>query len=129
MTIRRRPLVDQLKPALVDRDLNAANSIPKVEASKETSDVPGVAKVRLRHSVLATDGDVLPWAAPVQVIAGALVHPRRLRAMIVARELIMLIGAAGSMAFRGTLDEAPARAASAAPEPEAVEAISRPTSR
>ncbi|WP_062465113.1 hypothetical protein [Demequina soli] len=93
VSIQLQPLIDQLKPALVDAGFTLASSIPEVNASIKVADVPGVAKARLGYSVLTTVGNTLPWVALLLVIVGVIVHPRRPRAVIVAGTLILILGA------------------------------------
>ncbi|WP_062293498.1 hypothetical protein [Demequina phytophila] len=93
VAIQLGPILDELKPALVDAGFTLADSIPEVDASITVAEVPAVAQARLAYSILTTVGNVLPWVAVILVIVGVAIHPRRPRAVIVAGTLLLITGA------------------------------------
>ncbi|WP_062520639.1 hypothetical protein [Demequina silvatica] len=93
VAIQLGPILDELKPALVDAGFTLADSIPEVDASITVAEVPAVAQARLAYSILTTVGNLLPWVAIVLVIVGVAIHPRRPRAVIVVGTLLLITGA------------------------------------
>ncbi|SEJ45397.1 bZIP transcription factor [Demequina mangrovi] len=93
VALQLAPIIDELRPALVDAGFTLADSIPTVDVSVTLAEVPKVAQARLGYSILKTVGSVLPWIALALIAAGILVHPRRPRASIVAGTLLLIVGA------------------------------------
>ncbi|WNM25174.1 bZIP transcription factor [Demequina capsici] len=96
VVIQLQPILDALKPALVDQGFGLADSIPSVDVSITVTQVPQVATARLAYAILTTLGSVLPWLVLALLVVGVLVHPRRARAVMIAGSLMLVVG--GTMA-------------------------------
>ncbi|WP_156163730.1 hypothetical protein [Demequina subtropica] len=119
--LQLQPIIEQLRPALVDAGFTLADSIPDVDVNVTLAEVPKVAQARLGYSILHTIGTVLPWIALALIAAGILVHPRRPRASIVAGALLLIVGVvlalvvatAGDIVAAGLATEVPTAATAA----------------
>ncbi|WP_062377813.1 hypothetical protein [Demequina pelophila] len=92
VAIQLGPVIERLRPALVDAGFTLAAAIPEVDASITVAQVPSVAKARLGYSILTTVGTVLPWVALTLLVLGVALHPRRARALAVAGTLLLIVG-------------------------------------
>ncbi len=105
VVIQLQPIIDAIKPALVEQGFSLADSIPEVDVSITVTQVPQVATARLGYAVLTTLGSVLPWLTIALLILGVLVHPRRPRALVVAGTLMLIVGSlvAGGLLVTGAI--------------------------
>lgn len=93
VVIQLQPILESLKPYLVEQGFSLAASIPEVDVAITITEVPRIATARLGYAVLTTVGDVLPWTVLALLIIGVLVHPRRPRAVVIAGSLMLVVGA------------------------------------
>ncbi|MDN4472863.1 hypothetical protein [Demequina zhanjiangensis] len=105
VVIQLQPIIEALKPALVEQGFGLADSIPEVDVSITVTQVPEVATARLAYAVLTTIGNVLPWIVLGLLVIGILIHPRRPRAAVVAGSLMLVVGSlvAGALTIVGAV--------------------------
>lgn len=105
VTIELQPLIERLKPALVDAGISIAAQIPAVDVSIQVAEVPSIAQARLAYDVLLVVGAVLPWVAIALIVIGVAMHPRSARAAVLAGTLVLVTGAvlAGAIALGGSI--------------------------
>ncbi|WP_084074979.1 hypothetical protein [Demequina sp. NBRC 110052] len=92
VVIQLQPILDSLKPYLVEQGFTLAASIPAVDVAITITEVPQIATARLGYAVLTTVGDVLPWTVLGLLVIGVVVHPRRPRAVVLAGSLMLVVG-------------------------------------
>ncbi len=93
VVIQVGPIIDELKPALIDAGFTIADSIPEIDATITLAELRATAQARLGYSVVTTSADFLPWIALTLLIVGILVYPRRPRAVFVAGTILLVTGA------------------------------------
>lgn len=105
VAIRLQPIIEQLKPALVDAGFELAAAIPEIDATFVVAELPGVPQARLGYSALTTLGALLPWVTIVLVVAGVALHPRSSRAVVIAGTILLVEGAVvgGGIAIGGSV--------------------------
>lgn len=84
MTLEIGPIVDLIRPRLVDAGFAFADAIPEINASIPLAEVPGVATARLAYQSLVLAGWVIPLLTLALLVGGILLHPRRPDAMVTA---------------------------------------------
>ncbi|WP_062203305.1 hypothetical protein [Demequina salsinemoris] len=92
VVIQMQPIIDVIRPALVDQGFTLAQSIPDSDATVTVTQVPEVATARLAYAVLTTLGSVLPWLTIALLVIGIALHPRRPRALVIAGTLMLVVG-------------------------------------
>lgn len=82
LVVQLGPIVELIRPKLVDAGFGIASLIPEVTATVDLLEIPWIVQARLAYQLLTTAGWLLPVLSILLLVGGVLLAPRRPRALV-----------------------------------------------
>lgn len=99
LSLPLKPIIIEVKAALVEQGVGFASAIPEVDTSITLGQIPELAMARVIYQVGVGVGQWLPWVAAALIGLGLLIANRRARAVMAAGIVMVIIMTALSLTF------------------------------